>query len=179
MPHGITQCYLPPGRGDIPTLAPAEAGTRLSDPVGTQGWVDLEGKVENWTILRWHIYSGICTKNYWNQTTTCTIKVIIEGWVVYFFATQCRYAKTYNVGNNETSHQQCCTVNEMTRYQTSVCNCNTFAAGLFHNMNAGFYVQSIQPAGQITQNVHAWQVIHLWDLDSNEHCSQRVHNNLT
>ena len=20
MPHGITQCYLPPGRGDIPTL---------------------------------------------------------------------------------------------------------------------------------------------------------------
>ena len=33
MPHGITQCYLPPGRGDIP----AEAGTRLSDPGGMQG----------------------------------------------------------------------------------------------------------------------------------------------
>jgi len=33
MPHGITQCYLPPGRGDIPALSPAEAGTRLSDPV--------------------------------------------------------------------------------------------------------------------------------------------------
>jgi len=32
MPHGITQCYLPPGRGDIPVLTPAEAGTRLSDP---------------------------------------------------------------------------------------------------------------------------------------------------
>ena len=31
MPHGITQCYLPPGRGDIPPLTPAEAGTRLSD----------------------------------------------------------------------------------------------------------------------------------------------------
>jgi len=31
MPHGITQCYLPPGRGDIPALTPAEAGTRLSD----------------------------------------------------------------------------------------------------------------------------------------------------
>ena len=28
MPHGITQCYLPPGRGDIPALTPAEAGTR-------------------------------------------------------------------------------------------------------------------------------------------------------
>jgi len=29
MPHGITQCYLPPGRGDIPALNPAEAGTRF------------------------------------------------------------------------------------------------------------------------------------------------------
>ena len=34
MPHGITQCYLPPGRGDIPALDPTEAGTRLSDPEG-------------------------------------------------------------------------------------------------------------------------------------------------
>ena len=32
MPHGITQCYLPTGRGDIHALTPAEAGTRLSDP---------------------------------------------------------------------------------------------------------------------------------------------------
>jgi len=40
MPHGITQCYLPPGRGDIPALTPADAGTRLSDPGGMQGWVD-------------------------------------------------------------------------------------------------------------------------------------------
>jgi len=37
MPHGITQCYLPPGRGDIPALTAAEAGTRLSDPGGMQG----------------------------------------------------------------------------------------------------------------------------------------------
>ena len=29
MPYGITQCYLPPGRVDIPALTPAEAGTRL------------------------------------------------------------------------------------------------------------------------------------------------------
>jgi len=40
MPHGITQCYLPPDRGDIP---PTEAGTRLSDPGGMQGRVDLDG----------------------------------------------------------------------------------------------------------------------------------------
>jgi len=38
MPHGITQCYLPLGRGDIPAHTPAEAGTRLSDPGGMQGW---------------------------------------------------------------------------------------------------------------------------------------------
>ena len=41
MPLGITQCYLPvalpPGRGDIPALTPAEAGARLSDPGGMQG----------------------------------------------------------------------------------------------------------------------------------------------
>jgi len=43
MPHGITQCYLPPSRGDIPALTPAEAGTWLSDPGGMQGWVDLVG----------------------------------------------------------------------------------------------------------------------------------------
>ena len=28
MPYGITQYYLPPGRGDIPAVTPAEAGTR-------------------------------------------------------------------------------------------------------------------------------------------------------
>jgi len=37
MPHGITQCYLPPGRGDIPALTPAKADTRLSDPGEMQG----------------------------------------------------------------------------------------------------------------------------------------------
>ena len=37
VPCGITQCYLPPGRGDIPAFTPAEAGTRFSDPGGMQG----------------------------------------------------------------------------------------------------------------------------------------------
>jgi len=43
MPYGITQCYLPPGRGDIPALTPAEAGTRFSDREGMQGRVDIFG----------------------------------------------------------------------------------------------------------------------------------------
>ena len=43
MPYRITQCYLPPDRGDIPACTPAEAGTRLSDPGRTQGCVDLVG----------------------------------------------------------------------------------------------------------------------------------------
>jgi len=43
MSYGITQYYLPPGRGDIPAFTPAEAGTQLSDPGGMRGWVDLVG----------------------------------------------------------------------------------------------------------------------------------------
>jgi len=39
----ITECYLPPDRGDIPAFAPAEASTRLSHPGGMQGWADLVG----------------------------------------------------------------------------------------------------------------------------------------
>ena len=34
LPYSITQCYLPPDRGDIPALTPAEGGTRLNDPEG-------------------------------------------------------------------------------------------------------------------------------------------------
>jgi len=30
LPYGITQYYLPPGRGDFPAFTPAEAGTRFS-----------------------------------------------------------------------------------------------------------------------------------------------------
>jgi len=41
MPHGITKCYLPSGRDDIPALTPVDAGTRLSDPGGMQGLIGL------------------------------------------------------------------------------------------------------------------------------------------
>jgi len=41
MPYAITQCYLPPGRGDILAFTPAEDGIRFSDPGGMQSWVDL------------------------------------------------------------------------------------------------------------------------------------------
>jgi len=37
MPYGITRCYLPPIRGEIPPLAPAKAGTRFSHHGGMQG----------------------------------------------------------------------------------------------------------------------------------------------
>jgi len=32
MPRGITQCYLPPGRGDIPVLTPARLVLDLTTP---------------------------------------------------------------------------------------------------------------------------------------------------
>ena len=41
MPYEITQCYLPPDRGDIFALTPAKAGTRFSDPAGMQDRFDL------------------------------------------------------------------------------------------------------------------------------------------
>jgi len=43
MPYRITLCYLPPDSGDIPAFTPAEAGTRLNNPRGMQGCVDLVG----------------------------------------------------------------------------------------------------------------------------------------
>jgi len=44
MPYGITHCYLPPGRSDIPTFTQLiKAGTWFSDYGGMQGWVDLVG----------------------------------------------------------------------------------------------------------------------------------------
>jgi len=50
MPYGKTQCYLPPGRGDIPALIPAKAGTRLTDSGGMQSWVDLVGWLHTGTV---------------------------------------------------------------------------------------------------------------------------------
>ena len=41
MPYGITQCYLPPSRGENPTLTPSRSRYSFSDPGGMQGWVDL------------------------------------------------------------------------------------------------------------------------------------------
>jgi len=81
MPYGITQCYLPPDRGDIPALTPAEAGTRLSDPGGMQGWVDLDTRVfVNWNNAeRRRTYGQSAIALYWSvrsmtttETTTLT-----------------------------------------------------------------------------------------------------------
>ena len=43
MPYGITQIYLPPGRGSIPALTPAvvTAGTRFIHKLRMKDWVDL------------------------------------------------------------------------------------------------------------------------------------------
>ena len=41
VPYRITQCYLPPSRGDIPAFTPAEADPRCTNPGGMQGCVGL------------------------------------------------------------------------------------------------------------------------------------------
>ena len=45
--NGITQCYLPPDRGDILAFTPAKIFTRFSDPGGMPGWLDLIVWVHN------------------------------------------------------------------------------------------------------------------------------------
>ena len=59
----ITQCYLPPGRGDIPAFTPAEAGTRFSDPGGMQGSGDL-GTAVKMCSPRLHIAALKTKKNF-------------------------------------------------------------------------------------------------------------------
>jgi len=61
MQYGITQCYLPPGRGDIPTLTPAEAGTRISNPEG------CKAELPSWLVTYWRRYT--CPKT---VTHPCT-----------------------------------------------------------------------------------------------------------
>jgi len=39
-----------------------------------------------------YLLSNICTTNYWNRTTS--LKIIVGGWVVSFFETQCRCLST-------------------------------------------------------------------------------------
>jgi len=36
-----------------------------------------------------YLLSNICTKNYWNWTIT--VKITVDGWMVYFFETQCTF----------------------------------------------------------------------------------------
>ena len=52
MSYGITQCYLPPGRGDIAAFTTAEAGTRFSDPGRMRGWVGLEEEKQSAELSR-------------------------------------------------------------------------------------------------------------------------------
>jgi len=104
MPYGITQCYLPPGRCDIPALTPADAGTRLSDPGGLQGWVDLVG----WLHTGWYTRAQTVTHpgtngarcrvtSFIRQTTTPRRQVASVMTAICRIATSCHLAN--NVGS--------------------------------------------------------------------------------
>ena len=41
-----------------------------------------------------YLLSNICTKNYWYRTTI--VQIIVGGWVVSFFETQCMYTVHIN-----------------------------------------------------------------------------------
>jgi len=42
MPYGITQCYLPPGRGDIPTFIPVKLVLDLATLDESKGELTLD-----------------------------------------------------------------------------------------------------------------------------------------
>jgi len=54
--------------------------------------VHYAGDVGNCATFRWHIYSVIKYRptDYY-VSRTATFKIIVAGWVAYFFATQCMY----------------------------------------------------------------------------------------
>jgi len=52
VPYGITQCYLPPGRGDIPVFTLLiKAGTRFSDPGGMYNDMQRYLNAELWILV--------------------------------------------------------------------------------------------------------------------------------
>jgi len=73
MPYGITQCYLPPGTGDVPALTPAEAGTRFTNPERMQ---DLGTAVRRSPCLRLHIAVAV--------TINRTVRGEIRAWVLSY-----------------------------------------------------------------------------------------------
>ena len=69
VPYGITQFYLPPGRGNFPAFTPAEAGTRFSDPTKVQYtlWFYLFVFITSLiTPLACHTYAFVNKAPFWN-----------------------------------------------------------------------------------------------------------------
>jgi len=52
MPYGITQCYLPPGRGDIPAFTPAKTVLDLATPEGFKAELTYTDNDASQTLLR-------------------------------------------------------------------------------------------------------------------------------
>jgi len=65
-----------------------------------------QGKIRTTLMVRWqvrwggtldhlsmaYLLSNICSKNYWNRKTI--VEIIVGGWVVSFFESQCRSSKS-------------------------------------------------------------------------------------
>ena len=62
MLYGITQCYLPPSRGDIPAFTPAEAGTReesSEDGLTLTTYVGVDGSLHHHHHHHHHQWSEV------------------------------------------------------------------------------------------------------------------------
>ena len=110
MPYGITQCYLPPGRGDIPAFTLAEAGTRFSDPRGMQGRVDPGGWLEMVYPLNGHpswTNQARCWLTSLMRPTTLTTTPSRHAYLVYGWLIQMLFSLTeYSVCRGALKFQQ-------------------------------------------------------------------------
>jgi len=69
-----------------------------------------------------YLLSNIRTKNYWNRTTI--VEIIISGWVVSFFETQCSNGKGYGVTCLQETSSRRNSPRILKRETANTCNCS-------------------------------------------------------
>jgi len=136
MPYRIAQCYLPPGRGYTPAFTPAEAGTRLSDPGGMQGWVDLVGLL--YTEIVYPSEDGHPSK-YWPGPTCVNFLHATNS--ANHYATTPRSRIWKKVGNTQRTFMTSC-LRKLVRVCLAVISLTAFSHRLFkRNTIVPFHVK--------------------------------------
>ena len=151
MPYGITQCYLPPGRGDIPAFTPAKADTRFSDPRGMQGWVDPGG----WLEYRTSIY---CNKT---QLVT-TVSIQIDGNTSQAVQSRCTVVRPMQKINRKMGNSTPCEIVTPENIILKLC-IRDYIGEMTHHTNFGFNRCSGGFSPNRRNITTLWLVIRVWN----------------